>query len=849
MKIKKADIYFIFFCIITAGIFAAYRYFVGDFVAYNGDFQNYNVFRRLLDKQIPYKDFTNYLGNGMILVNFPLLWIFRSFGAAVFVTNFTSSILYSLIICVSFYTITHQRKSAYIITSLFAIIAFLVLHAGFNGKFYYDYIYDIVFFEELGHSMRTTRAFLPFMLVGFFYILKNLLKKANPLQDILSSNRWVGLIFMILGMMITWSNDYGYACVACLFIIIILVNLFSGKAKFFRRLLLYSIAIVSAVTGAVLSITGITHGNLMDYINASKGVAEYQFWYYGAVYGKFMTVADLFADEGFAALTVIFLLYAVHFLACLIRGKINDDSICKLFLYSTCYSASLIYAVGSGSHNYAPVKIMTYILMTEWIGKGLYRAVFFYKKRFSGKLSQKINAVKKYFHILYANKMTIYFCGMLFLYCMAVNILRKDITYQDKEEVQGLHVNSVIGAGLDKYASEFSEGSLFSTYAGALETVNNIFQPTGTDYIIHVLGDEQRLKYLAQFRQGGYQYATTLKNEYTSWEYWVSRANWFFYRELYMWYEPVNETTYSVIWEKQQNKNVVETEVRLSQEYINASTYKIEVELPNLEDGAYVDLLLKYDVSWTQERLKKGGIRKVLCVQDGGERYNSYNRNACYYLDEQSDGCYIPVHVQNGKGYAYISAYPLSCTKLENVAVSVQNVIREPEYELHVTNYTDLYRYVSADSVSQGGKLLKFDNTEFIYGALDNVEQIRSGKETGIVDSVWKDGDYIYVTLQNAIDSRKYVYPNALEVVKKDKIYMTENYTNDEWIGGISRKDGKILLNREIEIEGLYAVKTCDVTKKIKKIEVTEKGYCLSLEDNTGIQIFAYPQEFQLIYR
>ena len=34
-----------------------------DFIAINGDFQNYNPVRRLLDKQIPYKDFSDYLGN------------------------------------------------------------------------------------------------------------------------------------------------------------------------------------------------------------------------------------------------------------------------------------------------------------------------------------------------------------------------------------------------------------------------------------------------------------------------------------------------------------------------------------------------------------------------------------------------------------------------------------------------------------------------------------------------------------------------------------------------------------------------------------------------------------------
>ena len=70
MKIKRDDIIFALFCIMTAVVFASYRCLVGDFVAYNGDFQNYNIFRRLLDGQVQYRDFTNYLGNGMVIYQF-----------------------------------------------------------------------------------------------------------------------------------------------------------------------------------------------------------------------------------------------------------------------------------------------------------------------------------------------------------------------------------------------------------------------------------------------------------------------------------------------------------------------------------------------------------------------------------------------------------------------------------------------------------------------------------------------------------------------------------------------------------------------------------------------------------
>lgn len=44
----------------------AERIWLSDFLAINGDFQNYNILRRFLDGQVPYRDFTNYLGMGVL---------------------------------------------------------------------------------------------------------------------------------------------------------------------------------------------------------------------------------------------------------------------------------------------------------------------------------------------------------------------------------------------------------------------------------------------------------------------------------------------------------------------------------------------------------------------------------------------------------------------------------------------------------------------------------------------------------------------------------------------------------------------------------------------------------------
>ena len=80
-------------------------------------------------------------------------------------------------------------------------------------------------------------------------------------------------------------------------------------------------------------------------------------------------------------------------------------------------------------------------------------------------------------------------------------------------------------------------------------------------------------------------------------------------------------------------------------------------------------------------------------------------------------------------------------------------------------------------------------------------------------------------------------------------LFRSQNHSDDEWICGVSRTEGKILMDESIDVKNLYAVKAGGITKKVNAIELTEWGYCFELNDNLGIQIFAYPQEVELIYR
>ncbi len=762
------------FTALTAIVFALHRSINGDFYPINGDFQNYNIFRRLLDGQVQYKDFTNYLGNGMVFINYPLIRLFDSFGESVFITYFTTSILYSFILCILLYTVIHKRKKVYFITNVIAITAFIALRTLY-GTFYYKYVYDVFAFEETVSSVRTTRAFLPFMLVGIFYIIKRSViknrKKESLLPLFLKTGKSTAGIFFVVGVLTVWSNDYGYSCMICSFIIMLMINLFGEKMPFVKRIGIYFVAVCSAVAGMAVSIMLISHGHITDYVSVNAGIADYQWWYYTNTYDKFLTVSDIFSDGKYVVLTVVFFLHGIGFLVKTIKHKIKDDDICRLFLHSTCYGASLIYAVGTGAHYYVPVVLVTYVyvmgLFVKVIRVAAAYILSFDMGNFCSFFKRIERAVNAPVQMLNRNRTVIYIHIMLLLYCFAVNIIRINVSYQDKSRVEGLNVSSIVGQGLDEKAEAVADEMIFSTYAGALEIINGVFQPTGVDYIIHALGDSRRNMYLENFIEGKYRYVSTPKNEYTEWEYWSSRVNWYFYRELYQRYVPADETNYSVIWEETEKKNTVETDIRINYEYVNGTTCRIDVELPDYTDGAYVDLFIKYDTEWTEDRLKKGGLRKVLCVEDGGEQYTGYMANSCYYLRGQSDGCEIPVYVRDGKGSVYISSYPMSCTKLI-VAEAVSNmIIAEPDFPLHVTGYKDISFGFAYDGVDQTGTLLKFDNTEFNMTKLEVAEQIKANGEIGVVNSVWNDGAYIYVLLDDPVERENFLYPNVIDVVEK----------------------------------------------------------------------------------
>ena len=191
---------------------------------------------------------------------------------------------------------------------------------------------------------------------------------------------------------------------------------------------------------------------------------------------------------------------------------------------------------------------------------------------------------------------------------------------------------------------DYTNGAqVFSTYASAYETILDQYQPTRYDYIIHVLGDDARKEYLNNFLEGKYPFVLTITEDYTYWEDWVWRANWFFYRELYQHYQPTYTIGYNNIWEPSEDNSISTDQTTISYEYLTPSQVLISIN-SSKEESLIADVKLSY-----QTEVKRKGInpiRTLLFVDLGlpKEEVKGFN------LPPQADEYYIPIEVENGYG-------------------------------------------------------------------------------------------------------------------------------------------------------------------------------------------------------
>lgn len=528
----------------------------------------------------------------------------------------------------------------------------------------------------------------------------------------------------VAGFAFIWSNDYGISSWVCM-MVMTFITVFSRSRKL-KYTLLYTVSefLVSTVWIFVF-VEIITLGHFGNWFLGTFGTGGYQNWYYNS-------------------LGMSFFLFDVDFsFLMLVQAFVCMVYIIKLFLCYANTKALIRYGIPA------------FINMTGFCAGNEYKLL-------SGGELRQLALCALFFTVLFEFLNLICFCekkkeiceiiivsSMIISLAWIISDFKQEFLFWKVNEKTGKYISQMGGRvtslGQDLIdTSKFLDGeTFFSTYASAQEVVENVFQPSGTDYIIHVLGDSQREKYLESFRKSDFTYAATIKETYEPYEYWGQRANWFFYRELYNNWHPIYANTYEKYWEK----NVKGETYTLSGKYdievknIDESTKKIIIRTEKSISGV-ADVYIDYAVKKKDNKIAKLLFHSVLKVQNSGTQYAEDEYYEYNYLRNTGKE-YIPVTIVDGYGEVTLTSLPDSSTYLELYAGSCDAI------------YNVMYNYIEVSSVKDSGTeiVVSTVNNKLNKDILKNVIGIVIGRDSYRISQVKEDNDQLYIIIPDVEDA------------------------------------------------------------------------------------------------
>lgn len=674
--------------ILLAG-FAAVRgledSFVIDYNITNGDFQNYNPVRHLLAGQAPYADFTVYLGAGELYgMAAILLLVGNTFARSMFAAEFLTWFCFELLVLAVCRAVFRTGRAARAMTA--ALSAYCLLAVQGTNLPGMNWLRNLLgYASSSGNSARMIRSgALPIavLLCGGALCLW---RAFPPKADAKGLRRYLPLgptlaVPFIAGAMVPWSNDMGASMYLAVSLAYGLFLLRQYGTKIRTVALRVGQYIVVSVLGLGISVTLISWGHPLSWLRQARGVSAYQAWYYGSGQGeKLYYLSELDLNWSFWVMLAL----AVVFAVVIFRARSQENAVRAAGLFAMCLGMAfwnILYCLLSSAQNGPDggAKVLLAILVPVFAAAGL-AWLAGHKERVFALLRRGLPPVAALFG-----------CAVLALGTWQ----QIDARIQGREEGY-TRVDSLggwLGDNAAKLATEQSilaGRTVWSTYASALEAMEGQLQPSGTDYIIHVLGDSQRVAYLQQFQAGGFDLVQTPSYKVTSYERWSRNANWWFYRELYRYWVPVGNTFVCggmhIFWQRNgvDNDMGVATTVDIDQTAENVVTITITADDPTFCGVA--DLTLHYSHTVDADFLLRGGVgsylhvspdtEKRLCEESGRDSLNCE-----FFIPTDKDTYSIPVTMENGVGTVTLTSLPGDAAHLTVSSAEVTGTFFDWEY-------------------------------------------------------------------------------------------------------------------------------------------------------------------------
>lgn len=643
-----------------------------EFVCTNGDYQNYNALRRALAGQVPYYDFANYLGMGPLVLCGPLLLLHNSFAASLFVTSFVACFSFMLLAGTVFYLVTGDSQlsaaGALLLPKMISSCFFYIIPGYDLYGYYITVMFDFLYKPK--NSFRMARMMLPVLLCLIALCVLHFVRRRTPTEKHISLQAWLGTLKgaaitgLLVGLGLTWSNDFGFSCMITALLIMIILCIVDGvQTKQWKKACSRFLTFIPATAiGAFLSVCIATRGHIGSYFDFTGGVGSWQFWFFGKWHDeKIYGLLDLVG--GLERRTWMHLLiFAGAMIFCLVqlcRRKAGDRMILLVFLYTSVVISQMGYMVGSGGDNFyeAHYGILLLISFALWMLGGL--------KLFRW-LRAKFPKLKAAGTVARAGVMSVLvlFSAFTALQCVSVAKANKKMETHDwyVTELEGFSPDAV---ALREMQQVVGDQPLFSTYATALDNMKGSFQPTGCDYIIHALGDEQFDAYVQNFKENKYPFAQTTNYTVWPWEPWANGPAWGFYKELYSNYDMQGDYSYWTLWSYAgEDANVLkDAKPTVTVTQLNDTDVEILVECDTAQ-SCYVDVTLDWENAFTDDPARWVTWQRAVFVYDDTQPELRNGVGDGYFQPAAAEGRHLPVLVVNGKGRIVLSGQPAYCTTL-----------------------------------------------------------------------------------------------------------------------------------------------------------------------------------------
>jgi hypothetical protein len=623
-----------------------------EYRPYNGDFQTFNPLRRIFTGEVPGRDFNPYLGLGVTYFNTITTYLFGgNFAASKFSTYFLSVTLHYLTLITLFFLSGLSIKKS-VIAGAFPLITIYLDQ---------EKLIPIWYVIEPSNSNLSLRSFLPFVTVIILFFLFKIFQ------------RFPYFFYLAVGCLIGcqpfWSNDYGIPSFISL-IVIITFDLIKKKQGNKLGKIIY--LFVSIFIGFSLAAYIFTGGYPFNWIQDNfGGVAQDQFWYF--LWFNHKTQNKIFALSNVLShpfLWLYFILMIVIFFYLIFRDY-SVKFLLLFYLAITVFGAGILSSVGGTiSFRYYLTTILVFLFILPVVIILLYDSFPQYRFNFTWKFKQRLLILL----------LTIYYPLVSLISIVNAGDFLPNL-YQDYfwvEELGGwlpIYWKKSIDIAKnikEELSSVSSEQRMLSTYSSGMDVVAGAFNPTKVDYIIHVLGDEARDDYLRKFRETKPQYITTLREDFTDWETWVRRTNWWFYRDFFNDYEPVEATFYNIIWRRLEQSKRVNKEAVICEilpENNHRVNLKIKTENMVADDRTYyVELALNYSLSVQSTGVPLIGERGLVNAienQTALSKWIAQPNNRKYGLPPGHENWYIPIeHILGTPSILVIESYPENRSQL-----------------------------------------------------------------------------------------------------------------------------------------------------------------------------------------